>query len=139
MKTLPNDIILEIASFGLHKEIRLLDKWFNNKIPKEHCIYRHRGDHKDLKRFVNLTHLRCWDTNISEIPRELVNLTTLNCSDTNISEIPRELVNLTYLDCRSTNISEIPRELVNLTVLYCWSTNISEIPRELVNLTNLLH
>jgi hypothetical protein len=46
---LPNEIILEIASFGLHKEIRLLDKWFNNKIPKEHCIYKYTGNHKHLK------------------------------------------------------------------------------------------
>jgi hypothetical protein len=50
MKTLPilpNEIILEIASFGLHKEIRILDKWFNNKIPKEHCVYGYIGNHKE--------------------------------------------------------------------------------------------
>jgi Leucine-rich repeat (LRR) protein len=91
---IPNEIILEIASFGLHKEIRILDKWFNNAIPKEYCVYKYYGTHKDLKKFINLTYLNCCDTKISEIPRELVNLTKWYSSNTNISEIPRELVKL---------------------------------------------
>jgi hypothetical protein len=62
--SIPNEVILEIASFGLHKEIRQLDRYLYNAIPKEHCIYEYRGDHKDLKKFVNLTTLYCNNTSI---------------------------------------------------------------------------
>jgi hypothetical protein len=50
MKTLqiPNEIILEIASFGLHKEIRQLDKWFNNKIPKNTVLRTQVKFHENL-------------------------------------------------------------------------------------------
>jgi Leucine-rich repeat (LRR) protein len=92
---------------------------------------------KRLERFVYLTYLDCFNTNISEIPKELVNLTRLDCYNTNITEIPKELVNLTTLHCRYTKITEIPKELVNLTQLYCHGTKITEIPKELVNLTIL--
>jgi hypothetical protein len=148
MKTLPYEVILIVASFGLYKDIKQLDKWFNIMIPKEHCIYKLKiflndetsvqyGNGNVLKKFINLTYLDCSFTKIIEIPRELVNLTYLYCSRTNINEIPRELVNLTYLDCRYTYISEIPRELVNLTYLHCYNTNISEIPLELTKLKKM--
>ena len=85
---------MKIASFGTHKEIRQLNRYFLDRIPRKHVIYKYKGYHDELKDLVNLTKLNCSLTQITSIPRELVNLTKLVCSGTEITEIPKELVNL---------------------------------------------
>ena len=90
----------------------------------------------------NLTHLRCYQNDISVLNvSAMTSLTYLRCFDNNLSALDvSALTQLTYINCGINNISVLDvSALTLLTILGCYSNNISVLDVSALTSLTLLY
>jgi len=90
----------------------------------------------------NLTHLRCYQNDISVLNvSAMTSLTYLRCFDNNLSALDvSALTQLTYINCGINNISVLDvSALTLLTTLGCYANNISVLDVSALTLLTLLY
>ena len=80
-----------------------------------------------VKYFVNLSYLRCYNNNLSNLTELPASLDSLDCSNNDLFSIPSLPSNLIFLNCSYNHLNTLPILPNSLLELNCLSNNLSSL------------